>query len=296
MRLAPIVSGLVLVLAGAASAVIIDSGDGTGNTSAPTAPDCLLMDCSDPGFAHVGIRTTNGLTGVYLGGRYVLTAAHVGAGEIAFGGVPYTYVPGTAVQLDNGDSTSADLLMFQVYPEPPLPALAIASVSPIAGTPMILAGNGLNRGPATSWNLIGGYEWGPGQSRRWGTNSAAGVVTVEIGGLYTTSIQTTFDQNGSDHEAQGAVGDSGGAAFAQSVGQWQLAGIVFAIGSAYPGQPPNTALYGNLTFSADLATYRDQILDVIALPEPALGLAPGVVWVAALARRRQRRSSATTRS
>ncbi|MCG8590250.1 MAG: hypothetical protein MJE66_13240, partial [Proteobacteria bacterium] len=37
-------------------AVIIDSGDGTGNTAAPP---------SDPGFAHVGRRSST--TAVYLG-------------------------------------------------------------------------------------------------------------------------------------------------------------------------------------------------------------------------------------
>jgi len=46
-----------------------------------------------------------------LGGKFVLTANHVGAGDIDLGGTIYTYVPGTAVQLDNGDGTYADLLM-----------------------------------------------------------------------------------------------------------------------------------------------------------------------------------------
>jgi len=56
-------------------------------------------------------QRTNGLTGVYLGGKFVLTANHVGAGDIDLGGTIYTCVPGTAVQLDNGDGTYADLLM-----------------------------------------------------------------------------------------------------------------------------------------------------------------------------------------
>lgn len=45
---------MALALAASASAVIIDSGDGTGNTTAPV-PD-------DPGWSNVGNRT--GLTGV----------------------------------------------------------------------------------------------------------------------------------------------------------------------------------------------------------------------------------------
>ena len=56
--------------------MIIASGDGTGNTTAPA---------DDPGFAHVGNR--GGLTGVYLGRRWVLTANHVGEGDIELLGV-----------------------------------------------------------------------------------------------------------------------------------------------------------------------------------------------------------------
>src|SRR5262245_47014048 len=98
MRVAVVVPVLSLAIAAAASGVIIDSGDGTGNTDAPEAADCLLQTCSDPGWINVGFRT-NGLTGVYLGGKFVLTANHVGPGDIVLDGQTYVYVPGTAVQL-----------------------------------------------------------------------------------------------------------------------------------------------------------------------------------------------------
>ena len=62
---------LSLWLTGAASAVIIDSSDGTGNTAAPSP---------DPGWSYVGTR--GGLTAVYLGDGWVLTANHVGAGDV----------------------------------------------------------------------------------------------------------------------------------------------------------------------------------------------------------------------
>jgi Trypsin len=276
-----------LALAVSASAVIIDSDTGTENTSAP------VPAADDPGWINVG--TIGGLTGVYLGGKFVLTANHVGSGNIVLDGLTYQYVPGTAVQLDNGDGTYADLRMFEIYPEPPLPALAIASLPPIATTPVTMIGHGVNRGPATSWDPngalppppIGGYAWGSGQSMRWGTNTVSGLLLVEIGNTQTWSIETTFDQDVSDNEAQAAVGDSGGATFARNGSQWELAGILFAIGSLYQDQPPGTALYGNFTFSADLSFYRDQILDVMAMPEADGGLAPGAALVAMLARRRR---------
>src|SRR5262249_38440026 len=285
-------AALALAPPTATSGVIIDSGDGTGNTTAPVP---------DPGWSNVGIRT-NGDTGVYLGGKLVLTANHVGAGDIAFDGIPYTYVPGTAVPLDNGDGTPADLLMFEIYPEPPLPTLPISSSSPSVGTLLIMVGNGRDRGPAISFDPDGpqppdpvhGYAWGAGQSVRWGTNT---VVDVSLVGMIdnwqsstqTWGIQTDFDQAGSAHEAQGAAGDSGGPAFTWNGSQWELAGILFAVGAPYTNQPSETSLYGNLTFSADLSSYRNQISDEMAMPEPSAGLLPGAAAGAALARRRRAR-------
>jgi len=300
MRLASLHAALVFAVATAASAVIIDSGDGTGNTTAPVP---------DPGWNNIGPRGTT--TGVYLGGRFVLVAHHNGPGNITLGGVTYVYVPGTAVQLDNGDGTYADLLMFQIHPAPPLPALPIASQSPSVGTLLLMVGNGRDRGPAISFDPNGpqppdpvdGYEWGAEQHLRWGTNS---VVDTPLVGLIDNSqtwtqtwgLQTVFDEAGSAHEAQAAVGDSGGPAFTWNGSQWQLAGILFAVGAPYANQPSGTALYGNLTFAADLSHYRNQILEVM-LPEPDGGLWAGIAAVAILVRRRrasnQRRSRSSTR-
>jgi hypothetical protein len=53
--------------------------------------------------------------------------------------------------------------------------------------------------------------------------------------------------------------------FIKDGGVWELAGVMFAIGE-YAGQPAELALYGNLTYAADLASYRSQIIE-IARPE-----------------------------
>jgi hypothetical protein len=296
---------LALALAASASAVIIDSDDGTGNATEPVPA---------PGWSwkNVGVRS-NGLTGVYLGGSFVLTANHVGPGDIVLDGVTYTYVPGTAVQLDNGDDpvTYADLLMFQIYPEPPLPALAISSIAPppLPTTQLVLVGHGTNRGDTTTWDPPGddgphvGYWWGAGQSMRWGTNRMDGLPFLLAypqpnPTLFTMAFATDFDEPGptqTEHECQASVGDSGGATFASTpTTGWELAGILFVIG-AYQGQPGGTALYGNETASADLSSYREQILGVMALPEPSGGRWPGVAAVALLARRRQSFTRSSTR-
>ena len=73
-----------------ARAVIIDSGDGTGNTSAPA---------DDPGWAHVGNR--GGLTAIYLGNGWVLTANHVGIGDVTFDGILYPAVADSYIRLEN---------------------------------------------------------------------------------------------------------------------------------------------------------------------------------------------------
>jgi hypothetical protein len=285
MRRRSLVGVAALAIAHAASAVIIDSGDGTGNTTAP-APD--------PGWHQVGVRGDS--TAVYLGGKFAVTAAHVGPGSVTLDGVTYGYVPGTAVQLDNGDGTFADLVMFQLYPAPPLPALAIATAAPANGTAVILAGNGANRGAATSFDPngpddpppVGGYQWAADQTLRWGTNAVSGRLRVLLAETQTESIQTVFDSAGSAHEAAATVGDSGGALFVWDGSAWRLGGILYAIGALFD-QPPQTTLYGNTTYSADLSSYREQIQDVIATPEPCGALWPGVAAVAALARRRRPR-------
>ena len=83
--------GMVLLAfaAAPAGAVLIASGNGTGNTGPP--PD-------DPGFAHAGVLSNN--SAVYLGDGWVLTANHVSVGSVTLGGVYHAAVPGTTVQLE----------------------------------------------------------------------------------------------------------------------------------------------------------------------------------------------------
>jgi hypothetical protein len=278
-------SFLWLWLAGAASAVIIDSDDGTGNTTAPSP---------DPGWSYVGTRGS--LTAVYLGDGWVLTANHVGAGDVTLRGVVYPYVPGTAVRLRNGDGSGADLLVFAIAPYPVMPLLPIATTGPPLGADLILIGNGRNRGAPTSWDANGppppgpifGYEWAVGRSLRWGTNHVEQYPESLV--LGTWSFSSFFDPGVSDDEGQAATGDSGGAAFAFEGSEWKLAGLMYGIGT-YVGQPAESSLYQQITYAADLALYRDEILDVVGLPEPTGGVPAGVMLILALQRRRARRGT-----
>jgi hypothetical protein len=281
---------LPLAIATAASGVIIDSGNGTGNVTAPP---------SDPGWHNVGLSNASGLSAVYLGNGWVLSANHVGPGDVWFDGVLYPAIPGVSVQLSNPDTSLADLVLFRIAePLPALPVLSIPTTPPLLTTSLVLIGNGRDRGAATTWDPPGpgptydGYFWGPGATKRWGTNFVENV-NVE---LYEPAFSTQlfgcefheFGIQHSTHEAQGAVGDSGGAAFASNGSGYDLAGILIGI-LTYTGQPADTALYGNVTVAADLSVYRDEIVDW--MPEPSGAGWAGAGLVAALARARKRRIS-----
>jgi len=262
--------------------VVIDTLSGTGNTSAPG---------NDPGWSNVGFRGIG--TGVYLGNRWVLTANHVGGGDIVLGSGTYSMLAGSGQQLTNGGaagkSTSTDLYLYQIDRDPGLPALAISATTPANTTAVTMIGGGLDRGAWKTWQLntavspwtwtetnvspnAAGYALGSSRTMRWGTNAISGTGWANIGGLDVSALQTAFNYSGVySSEAQAATGDSGGAVFMSNGSGWELAGIMLATG-AYSGQPANTAVFGNITYIADLSTYRTQIVQVV--PEP------GSVWLA----------------
>ena len=241
---------LILVLGAAptASAVMIASEPGSGNTTAPA---------DDPGFAHVG---TPGIASVvYLGNGWVLTANHVGDADVTLGGVVYPRVPGSRVTFTNPDSSVPDLSAYRIDPHPDLPILPIAANTPADGTPVVMIGHGLDRGGPVTWEGHDGFVQLASQSIRWGTNHVAGAGMLGS----DAAIATTFDAGASPHEAQGQYGDSGGPVFAKNaLNQWELAAIMVAI-DTYEGQPYNYSLYGNVTYAIDLAPYRDQIIAAV---------------------------------
>jgi hypothetical protein len=237
---------------GDAQAVIIEAGDGTGNTTAP--PD-------DPGWANLATRAN--LTAVYLGRRWMLTANHVGAGDVVLEGQTYSPVPGSAVQFENPDTSQADLMVFKIFGDPGLPRLEIPSSPPVVGDSLIAVGNGLNRGAATTFMELGGYDWGVGDAVRWGTNIVSEIdILVDTTYSFAATFTDPLDPSASTDEAAGANGDSGGGVFIKTGGEWYLAGTIFSI-SQYLGQPSPTSIYGNELFAVDLSYYRDDILAVI---------------------------------
>lgn len=251
---------LLFALPFEAASVLIATGDGTGNTTPPTA---------DPGFNNVGsiyAPPTVG-SGVYVGNGWVLTADHVGEKPIKFLGVTYQPVPGSGVQFQNPDLSFVDLKAFKLLDaKPPLPALAITDAATSVNTLVTVIGNGVSRGTATSWSGINGWNWAPGWTVRWGTNRIFDIDADGTYGLPSQSFSIRFDDIPSgppgQHEAALVHGDSGGAAFTGSGASSELIGILYS--ALAPGdQPASTSLFGNLGLVVDLFPYRNAILALI---------------------------------
>jgi hypothetical protein len=222
-----------------------------------------------------------------------------------FGGQTYTEVPGTAFLLTNngvaGKTATTDLKMFQIDGIPAgLPTLSIAATTPTAGTAVTMIGAGLDWGAFTRWSVntstspwtwtevpsggnFAGYKTVSSRALRWGTNNVSGTGDwIFFDNRDVLTMQTTFVFADGTSEAQAVVGDSGGPVFVRNGGQWELAGIMVTVG-AFSGQPSPglTAVFGNVTYMADLSFYRDQIVAVV--PEPDAATLAGVALAAAAA-------------
>lgn len=262
-------------------AVIISGGDGSGNTTAPV---------DDPGWANVGRVNTAYSSATYLGSSWFITAYHVrqldNPTSVILGSGSYSINPTSWTRLSNG-GIDADLVMFRVTSEPVESDVALRTAS-INGFPTVtMIGDGRNRAAGktywdASWNetteglaTYTGYKWAAGATKRWGENTVAGKnLNVDSGFGTTVSFSTSFDSSGGVNEAQGATYDSGGGVFIKNGLNWELAGIMITI-STYgdgpgpqPDQPASTAVYGNLTYVADLTKYHAQITSTMAIPEP----------------------------
>ena len=275
-------AALFLSLTPAAHAVVINTQSGNGNTNAPA---------DDPGWANVGY--INGASGIYLGAGWVLTAAHVGAGNITFSGISYTPLAGTTVQLTNntiGRTTNTDLLMFQLASTPAgLGPLTLTSTAPTLGAAVIMIGAGRDRGDLTQWSVntgtspwtwtqvssggnFAGYQTLESSAMRWGTNTVSSTdvwVSGTNGVPDVKSFATTFNALSlDDNEAQAVLGDSGGAVFTKKESAWELSGVMFTVvGFDAQPSPATTPVFGNVTLAADLSYYAPQIMSII--PEPS---------------------------
>jgi hypothetical protein len=255
------VAVLLAIPTAPAFAVLIATGSGTGNTTAPNP---------DPGFSRVGV--VNGLSAVYFRNGWVLTANHVGASTFWLAGTGHAAVPGSTVRFSNSDSTLADLIAFKLATRPALADVALTNTPARAYTLLTVIGRGLDRGTETSWMGISGWNWAASRAMRWGTNEISSVDKIA---LDTHAFEIAFDDIPNPptgrHEADVVSGDSGGGAFSGTGPSAELVGIIFAH-KTYVGQPANTSLHGNIGLIVDLYAYRDDILAIVDRPDCNDGL------------------------
>lgn len=210
------------------------------------------------------VGQVNGASGLYVGNGWALTAVHVGPGDIYLNGVVYAY-DGTSHRLTNSDGTGTDMVVFHLKTVPPIPRLALTTSTPTALSTVDLIGCGHIAGsPQTSIFPYTGFYWSAGAAKSWGncTVSVGGVAVYSAGFGNVSEMSTDFKDPTSpaatSNEAEAAGGDSGGGVFEHTSSGWQLVGMIDLI-TILPGQTNNTAVYGNNTLAADIATYGPQV-------------------------------------
>lgn len=267
-----------------AQAVVIDSG-GPNNT----APG------GQPYFGNVGVL--NDASAIYLSNQWVMTASHVAGslpGSVSFGGTSYATQPGSWQRLNNtglggGLTALTDIVLFRLTSPPGLPSLAVRTSAPTVGDDVMMIGNGKTQAASlTYWDVtvvaglgndvwdevippvpfdLSGFKITPTNQVRWGVNEVTvASITANAGSGDVRSFTTLYD-GGFFHEAQGVLGDSGGATLFFNGLSWELSGMMHAI-NAYDNQPAS-AIPGQSTFHADLSLYAPQINAILAtVPEP----------------------------
>jgi hypothetical protein len=235
---------------------------------------------STTGWNYCG--SVGGNSAVYLGDGWVLTAAHVGAGDLDLNNVTYPMVANTAQVLNSVQvtgqaaptSTQADLVLFKVSPAPSLPPIAFRQSDPVAGTSQVAM---LGYGHTNGDRVV-----------TWGFNTVTpranpvNIQTVNYGlsltsgssNYYSNDFLTLTQDGTPTNNYQVVIGDSGGPDFIynSTTKVWELAGLNEAELSN-DGNPPD------LSAMIQLDTYLPQITAILApqadtpaMPASAVGV------------------------
>lgn len=258
--------------------VLLFNSNAWGVVVATPDPGNLPESAPANGAPWNNVVNTNGSSGVYLGGGWVLTAGHVfnstTPARVNFMDFDYfrdpSFVftiqnPALTVSTPSGDrpmTTGSDLVLFRLTSElPSLPTVSLGGVSP--GTSITMIGRG-------------------GGTKRWGTNTVEPSLTIAApaGANDTLAFISDYDSALST-EGQAETGDSGGAAFFLDGDVWKLGGVMVAAS-------PTVTVYAD--FSDTFSTYRSQINTIMTthgpIPEPSALLLTSPVLLLLLRRRR----------
>jgi hypothetical protein len=262
---------------------------GAANSTAPSG---------QPYFGNVGV--VGGGSAIYLGNRWVMSAAHVAGtlpASVTLGGNVYNTQAGSFNRLHDPDTlgnpmpTFTDLVVFRLASDPGLPWLGISNSTPTVSASVMMIGSGRQQlssptywnvdvfaGPGNDvWTELGsevgaeaaGFKTSATRVTKWGVNQVTSTgIELDYGAGPVSLFTTTFNGGAFVQEAQAVIGDSGGAVFTNPGSGWQLSGVMLSVG-LYENQPSGaeTAVLGNLTYSADISAYRNEILSITAIPE-----------------------------
>ena len=228
-----------------------------------------------PYWENVTQRRYEGPSVIYLGNGWALTARHVGMGEIFLEGRVYVPDIRSHHTLLNLNGTAADAMLFRLRADADLPDLPLL---PLARDPLqpdeevLVIGFGRGREKVIEWvdpndphqRHEFAFAWSRSGRKRWGTNRIVSNHQILVQKNWRTHAVTfRFDPPNSPsvtpHEAQAAVGDSGGAVFVQREGEWLLAGMMTSVSARYL-TPKESSAYGDTTYAADISFYRSEII------------------------------------
>ena len=222
----------------------------------------------------VEVRSNSGITGsgVYLGNRYVLTAAHVGPTEtIRINSTDFSLEPAAPIQIG-----TADMKLLRLQSDPGMGNILLNTIGANDFGAARLVGYGVGRSASSLLNQSP-VTWGDSSTvgKRWGSNNVDGFISgVFVNGYTSDLLVTQFNTNQGQDEAALTLYDSGSALFRFINSQWYLAGIAAYVpvgGSSYanPTGTSNSQSNDDNYFIriSSYATAQD-FLGGVAVPEP----------------------------
>lgn len=173
--------------------------------------------------------------GTVVSPTQILTVNHYGASTFTYNGNTYNQV--SAV-------TNGDLKLVTLDTSVHGDFGSWASIyrgSSEVGSEFAVFGQGRDRGSLVS--LSGdpkGWQYGTSGTRRWGTNIFDATASSVDGPLLVADFDAT---GGTSYEAHLSTWDSGGGAFIEIGGQWQLAGVNYSVDAFFNTSPTDTGRF-----------------------------------------------------
>ncbi len=195
-------------------------------------------------------------TGVYVGDRRMVTAAHVTLGLTTFGtGERLRFVVGSRRRIG-----TADLAVFLIEREPAVRAVPIrlATASPKVGERVWFIATGWRRGAAVKNSATGKLVgWRVVPERQ----TLAGQATVRFGAQACPDLTIPSTCFYTVDGAKAVSGDSGGGAFVFRGGVWELVGIMsHGYAPLTTGGEVSPIALDTPSYLVDIATYREALL------------------------------------